>query len=179
MPPPEFNPVADLALVLKARAGDRIAFTELMQRHAAKLHACLLAYVTPSDVDDLLQETMLAAWRGLPTLQQTSEPLPWLFGIARNHGRRGYVKRRKQDRSLSQPELLRAEESEGISAPRLLHHIHQLPEAYRVSLVMRLLEGLGSAPIAIATGMTEASVRVNLSRGMKILRENLGREGYP
>ncbi|PCJ55279.1 MAG: RNA polymerase subunit sigma-24 [Planctomycetota bacterium] len=179
MPPPETIPVADLALVLKARAGDRIAFTALMQRHAAKLNACLLAYVTPSDVDDLLQETMLAAWRGLPALQQTAEPLPWMFGIARNLGRRNYTKRSHQEISLSQPELLRARESDGISAAYLLRHIHQLPEAYRVSLALRLLEGFGSASIALATGMTEASVRVNLSRGMKILRENLGREGYP
>lgn len=179
MPPPESNPVTDLALVLKARAGDRIAFTELMQRHAAKLHACLLAFVPRSDVDDLLQETMIAAWRGLPTLSKTSQPLPWMFGIARNLGRRGHAQKAKRELALVQPDRVPSEERQGIAPRELLQHIHQLPEAYRVSLALRLLEGMGSVGIAEITGLTEASVRVNLSRGMKMLRENLGREGYP
>lgn len=164
---------------MKARAGDRLAFTELMQRHAAKLHACLLAFVPRSDVDDLMQETMLVAWRGLPTLQKTSEPVPWMFGIARNLGRRGYAKNVKREQSLAQPESVSSMEADGISPEHLLVHIHKLPEAYRVSLALRLLEGLNSEAIAEITHLKEASVRVNLSRGMKMLRENLGREGYP
>jgi RNA polymerase sigma-70 factor (ECF subfamily) len=49
-----------------------------------------------------------------------------------------------------------------------------LPEAYRETLVLRLVEGMTGPEIAARTGLTAASVRVNLHRGMKQLREKLG-----
>jgi RNA polymerase sigma-70 factor, ECF subfamily len=49
-----------------------------------------------------------------------------------------------------------------------------LPEAYRETLVLRLVEGMTGPEIAARTGLTAASVRVNLHRGMKLLRERLG-----
>ncbi|MCP4092562.1 MAG: RNA polymerase sigma factor [Planctomycetes bacterium] len=86
MPKPDSN--SDFALVAAAKDGDREAFSVLLQRHAAKVHAFLLAFVPPSEADDLMQETMLAAWRGLPTLQRPERVVPWLIGIARNFGQR-------------------------------------------------------------------------------------------
>ena len=52
--------------------------------------------------------------------------------------------------------------------------IRELPEAYRETLVLRLVEGMTGPEIAGRTGLTPASVRVNLHRGMKLLREKLG-----
>ncbi len=52
--------------------------------------------------------------------------------------------------------------------------IQQLPEAYRETLAMRLVDGLSGPEIAAATGLTPESVRVNLHRGFKLLRERLG-----
>ena len=52
--------------------------------------------------------------------------------------------------------------------------IRTLPEAYRETLVLRLVEGMTGPEIAARTGLTAASVRVNLHRGMKQLRERLG-----
>jgi RNA polymerase sigma-70 factor (ECF subfamily) len=55
----------------------------------------------------------------------------------------------------------------------VLEIIRTLPEAYRETLVLRLVEGLTGPEIAERTGLTPASVRVNLHRGMKLLRERL------
>jgi RNA polymerase sigma-70 factor (ECF subfamily) len=55
----------------------------------------------------------------------------------------------------------------------ILEIVRSLPEAYRETLVMRLVEGLTGPEIAERTGLTPASVRVNLHRGMKLLREKL------
>jgi RNA polymerase sigma-70 factor (ECF subfamily) len=55
----------------------------------------------------------------------------------------------------------------------ILDIIRSLPEAYRETLIMRLVEGLTGPEIAERTGLTPASVRVNLHRGMKLLREKL------
>ena len=52
--------------------------------------------------------------------------------------------------------------------------IRTMPEAYRETFVLRLVEGMTGPEIAARTGLTPASVRVNLHRGMKQLRERLG-----
>ena len=69
LPPPDPTALPDAALVLAARDGDREAFTRLAQRHGARLHAYLMAFTSPDRVDDLMQETLLAAWHGLPQLR--------------------------------------------------------------------------------------------------------------
>ena len=51
--------------------------------------------------------------------------------------------------------------------------MRSLPETYRETLMLRLVEGMTGPEIAGRTGLTEASVRVNLCRGMKLLRERL------
>jgi RNA polymerase sigma-70 factor, ECF subfamily len=56
----------------------------------------------------------------------------------------------------------------------VLDIIKALPEAYRETLVLRLAEGMTGPEIAERTGLTPESVRVNLHRGMKMLRERLG-----
>ena len=56
----------------------------------------------------------------------------------------------------------------------VLDVIRTLPEAYRDTLLMRLVEGMTGAEIAERSGLTPASVRVNLHRGMKLLRARLG-----
>jgi len=53
------------------------------------------------------------------------------------------------------------------------HHSRRLPEAYRETLILRLVEGMTGPEIAAQTGLTPESVRVNLCRGMKLLRELL------
>ena len=57
----------------------------------------------------------------------------------------------------------------------MLAAIRRLPEAYRETLVLRLVEGMTGPEIAERTGLTPGSVRVNLHRGMQLLREALGR----
>ena len=56
----------------------------------------------------------------------------------------------------------------------MLDAISQLGPSYRETLVMRLVEGMSGPEIAAQTGLTPRSVRVNLHRGMKKLREALG-----
>jgi RNA polymerase sigma-70 factor (ECF subfamily) len=55
----------------------------------------------------------------------------------------------------------------------VLATIRTLPMAYRETLVLRLVEGMTGPEIAAQTGLTTASVRVNLHRGMKLLRQKL------
>ena len=60
------------------------------------------------------------------------------------------------------------------TATEILDLIRSLPEAYRETLVLRFVEGMTGPEIASRTGLTAASVRVNLHRGVKLLREKMG-----
>lgn len=60
-----------------------------------------------------------------------------------------------------------------VDAERVLRAIATLPEAYRETLILRLVEGMGGPEIAALTGLSPDSVRVNLHRGMKLLRDAL------
>jgi len=63
-------------------------------------------------------------------------------------------------------------------ATEILEIVKALPDTYRETLILRLVEGMTGPEIAIRTGLTPASVRVNLHRGMKLLKEKLSlREG--
>jgi RNA polymerase sigma-70 factor (ECF subfamily) len=60
-------------------------------------------------------------------------------------------------------------------AAKVLAAIRSLPDAYKETLILRLVEGMTGPEIAERTGLTPGSVRVNLHRGMQQLRERIGR----
>ena len=157
-------------LILSATNGDRGAFGELYVRYARMVHGILLSRVPRTEVDDLLQDFFLLAMRRLPSLREAGAFGSWLAMIARNRAtdfhRSSQVLMELREDALTQP-ALRPE------ALAILETIQRLPEAYRETLVLRLVEGMTGPEIAERTGLTPQSVRVNLHRGMKQLRENL------
>jgi RNA polymerase sigma-70 factor (ECF subfamily) len=159
-------------LVRLAQTGDQDAFGRLYERYARLVHGLLLARVPRSDVDDLVQDVFLAAWNRLPTLREPGAFGGWVTVIARN---RATDFHRRSPETVELPGDLPARDAtaERTEALRLLDIVRTLPEAYRETLVLRLVEGLTGPEIAERTGLTPASVRVNLHRGMKLLRERL------
>jgi RNA polymerase sigma-70 factor (ECF subfamily) len=107
---------------------------------------------------------------------------PWLLAIARNaarHARRAGRDARDKGRLEPLPEDVVAPRDDVASnGTEILAMIRGLPETYRETLALRLVEGLSGPEIAAATGLTHGSVRVNLHRGMQLLRERLRAEGY-
>jgi RNA polymerase sigma-70 factor (ECF subfamily) len=86
---------------------------------------------------------------------------------------------RRRRETVELPENLAQRSSVDPEVAEALRLIRILPEAYRETLVLRLVEGMTGPEIAERTGLTPASVRVNLHRGMKMLREKLGMEKQP
>jgi RNA polymerase sigma-70 factor, ECF subfamily len=170
----ESVPAAAGALEDRLRAaadGDDDAFAGLYRDYVGMVHAVILGRVPPSDVDDLVQEVFLTAFRRLATLRDAAAFGGWLAAIARNRA----TDHLRQARATSPlPDDLpggRGAEAEGVA---VLDAIRRLPEAYRDTLLMRFVHGMTGPEIAQRTGMTPASVRVNLHRGVKQLRELLG-----
>lgn len=164
----------DARLVRMAREGDHGAFASLYERYARVVHAVLLARAPRADVEDLVQEVFLAAWNRLDGLRDPAAFGGWLSMIARNRAA-DFLRRAVE--SVELPDNLRAHDdtSARTEAHAVLDVITSLPEAYRETLVLRLVEGLTGPEIAERTGLTPASVRVNLHRGMKLLRDKLER----
>jgi RNA polymerase sigma-70 factor (ECF subfamily) len=172
------EPREEDSLVSAARDGDRAAFGRLYDRYARMVHGILLARVPPREVDDLVQEVFLSAMRKLHTLRELSRFGAWLGTITRNRANDYYRK------SIPENNLIDPGEENEIESPATNHVAEQeaaailavlrsLPEAYREPLILRLVEGMTGPEIASRTGLTHGSVRVNLYRGMQLLREKL------
>jgi RNA polymerase sigma-70 factor (ECF subfamily) len=123
-------------------------------------------------VDDLVQDVFLHAMRQIATLRDAASFGGWLAAIARNRGTDHLRQTRATEPLADEPDGS-ADAAAGLEAQLVLRALRTLPEAYRETLALRLIEGMTGPEIAAATGLTPASVRVNLHRGMKQLRERL------
>ena len=161
-----------------ARDGDRAAFGRLYERYARMVHGILLARVPIGDVDDLVQDVFVRAMRQVHTLRGVRCFGAWLATVARNRAsdyhRRSVELVEFTEEAPSQAQEKGRSSEAGDDGAAILGVIRGLPEAYRETLILRLVEGLTGPEIAERTGLTAGSVRVNLHRGMQMLREKLG-----
>jgi len=169
----------DASLISAARDGDRAAFGCLYDRYARMVHGILLARVPPREVDDLVQEVFLSALRQLHALRDLARFGAWLAAITRNRAN-DYYRKTGPETTLAEPVSENQAENRTNNhaveeeAALILAVIRTLPEPYREPLILRLVEGMTGPEIAARTGLTHGSVRVNLYRGMQLLREKLG-----
>ena len=164
-------PPSDLVqLVIAVQRGDRAAFGALYARYARSVHGILLARVPREDVEDLVQDVFIVAMERLGALREPAAFGGWLATIARS---RAIDHLRRAPKLTELPPDLAASGGDRTETFAVLAVIQALPEAYRETLTLRLVEGMTGPEIAGCTGLTPASVRVNLHRGMKMLRERL------
>ena len=161
----------EAVLVSAALAGDREGFGRLYNRYAPLVHGILLARVPRAEVDDLVQDIFLHAFKKLHTLRDAAAFGPWIAMIARN---RAVDFHRRSRQTVEITEDVRSSNTSDSRAAEILELIRNLPEAYRETLVLRLVEGMTGQEIAVRTGLTASSVRVNLHRGLNLLRDKLG-----
>ncbi len=162
-----------------AARGDAAAFRRLHREFGAMVHGLLLARVDPATADDLTQEVFLNAWRGLDRLHDPRAWPAYLATIARNRAI-DHVRRDRRAATLPPESTIAGgppDAATRLEAERLLGVIRELPDAYVEPLILRLVEGLAGPEIAEHMGLSPGYVRVNLHRGMKLLRERLERAG--
>jgi RNA polymerase sigma-70 factor (ECF subfamily) len=157
-------------LVLRARRGDRAAFAELYRRFSRAVHGVVLARVPYQDAADIVQDVFALALARLPQLAEPAAFPGWLLSIAR-HRAIDHVRSRRPSDELPEVAVPASRRSE---VAQVLTALRALPEAYQETMILRLVEGLSGPEIAEQTGLSPGSVRVNLHRGMRLLRERLG-----
>ncbi|HET8967636.1 MAG TPA: sigma-70 family RNA polymerase sigma factor [Candidatus Acidoferrum sp.] len=169
---------SDEALVRAAQAGDRTAFGALYQRYARMVHGILLARVPRAAAEDLVQDVFLQALPRLPSLRDVTRFGGWLAAIARNRAT-DYHRQSRPTEEIEES-FVNGRQDGGESGHEqvveglfFLEAMVALPEAYREPLILRFVEGMTGPEIAKRTGLKHGSVRVNLYRGMQMLREKL------
>jgi len=159
-------------LVRAAQRGDRSAFARLYDEYGGLVRATAVTRLRGDESADVVQETFLRALRRLKHLRKAEAFAGWLVAIARNIIRD--VERARMMFSSSDEEPGEAPTQEqAMDAGAAMRAIHALPKAYQRTVAMRVVEGMTGPEIAKRTGLSAGSVRVNLHRGMRLLRARL------
>lgn len=171
-------------LWLRAQSGDESAYRECLALLAARLRAYLKRRLPalPDEVEDLLQETLLALHLQRGTYDPALPVSAWAVAIAR-HKLVDLWRRRGRRDSLHDAiddvdeHLLTSEPDAGGTRRDLEILLRELPDAQRQAIVLTKLDGLSVAEAAERTGASESAIKVQVHRGLKRLAERVRREG--
>lgn len=163
-------------LLLQSLDGDSAAYQAFLKDAAARLRAYFRKRMTrwPDDVEDMVQETLLALHNQRHTYDPSVPLTAWMYAIAKykfvDALRRRSTREDLSDSLDDMTELLVARDDSAGEAQRdLTQLLEQLPDRFRLPIVHTKLEGLSVAETAHATGMSESAVKVGVHRGLKAL----------
>lgn len=173
--------VADRALVARVAAGDREALAQLHALHRGALSAYLWALLRdPAAVEEALQDTLLAVWRGAARFEGRARVATWLYAIARRQAWSRLRRRRPDvigDESLADladtdpgPEerVVAGADADGVRAA-----VARLAPLEREVLVLTFWHGLSSVEIGAVLGVPDGTVRRRLFTARQHLRRTL------
>jgi len=182
--PPPGETSAELALVQAAQAGDLEAFDQLVMTHQATLSAVLFRFSSQrADLEDLVQETFIRAWKGLGSWQPDKPFIHWLKRIAVRVGLEFFRKHKRSPMSRlanDGPSRLTEIPSEGATpaSDEAAHLLSHLPPDQRMILTLLHLEQMPLAEIAGHLGISLANAKIKAFRARMSLRKILTRHGY-
>ena len=176
---------SDLDLVEAVKAGDTASFGELVRRHGPRLLALARQVVGPDVAEDVVQEAMVDAYRGLAGFAGHAAVGTWLYRITLNR----CLQERRRTKPLTvdteplallarwedpdysvDPALVAARRSH---AETLQSVLAQLPEGYRNALLLHDGQGLTAAELAEATGIPLGTIKTRARLALRALRQHL------
>jgi RNA polymerase sigma-70 factor, ECF subfamily len=164
-------------------------FGVLFDRHAVAVHRYVAYRVTPADVDDVVAETFVTAFRTRTRYDQAfQDARPWLLGIATNilrQHRRSEVRRlarlraaaRTRDPEPDPADTVAAAVDQAAKSDRVARALARLDEHHQEVLVLAAGPGLTYEEMARALGIPVGTVRSRIARGRRLLRELLEADG--
>jgi RNA polymerase sigma-70 factor (ECF subfamily) len=172
------------ALLRSGLDGDGAAYRAFLEELAPHLRSFFRRRMQrwPDDVEDVVQETLLAIHNQRHTVDFAQPLTAWLYAIAR-YKMVDLLRRRAGREALHEPiddhaDLLAGADPVAGEARRdLLGLLEQLPDRQRLPILHTKLEGLSVAEAAKRTGMSESAVKVGVHRGLKALAARIRGEG--
>ena len=181
----------DQLLVERAQAGDQQAFEKLVSKYQRKLNRLLSRLVRDhGDVEDVVQETFIKAYRALPSFRGDSAFYTWLYRIGINTAKNYLVARDRRAPTSTEFDADEAEAFEDasplhdINTPERVLHSKQigqtvnaameaLPEELRSAIVLREIDGLSYEEIALEMNCPIGTVRSRIFRAREAVAERL------
>jgi RNA polymerase sigma factor (sigma-70 family) len=175
----------DAELVAQSLAGNRDAFGQIVSRYQSLI--CSLAYSATGNIaqsEDLAQETFLVAWRHLKSLEEPGKLRSWLCGIGRRATANALRRQQREPSQHAHPleQVLDAATLEPTPADHaisreeeaiLWRSLEQIPDTYREPLILFYREDQSVERVAEALELSHDAVRQRLSRGRKLLEEQV------
>jgi RNA polymerase sigma-70 factor (ECF subfamily) len=160
----------DLEAVRRAQGGDARAFEALVARHGRSIYAACRRFTHDAhEAEDLAQEAILRAYRGLGAFRAESSFRTWIFRIVMNVGRTWWARRRPEPPAAGP--AAPAGDAELLESMRA--EIATLPDRQREVLTLRVFAGLEFEEIAEILEISPGAARVHLSMARKALAEKL------
>jgi RNA polymerase sigma-70 factor (ECF subfamily) len=172
------------SLLLGGLAGDSSAYHAFLKELSAHLRAFLRKRLAslPDEVEDLLQELLLAVHNQRHTYDPAQPITAWVYAMAR-YKLVDLLRRRSRKELLNDPldeeddDLLMSSDSEAAEARRdLAKLLAGLPHRQRAPIIHMKIEGLSVAETARLTGMSPSAVKVGVHRGLKALAAKIRNE---
>jgi len=168
------------ALLVQGLAGDEAAYRDFLRASATHLRAFLRRRLSrwPDEVEDLLQESLLAIHNQRMTYDPSAPLTAWLYAIAKYKlidWLRRHARREMQNEVLDdENELFSTADADANEAQRdLAILLELLPEQQRAAIMHTKVDGWSVRETAVALKISEASVKVAVHRGLKILATKL------
>lgn len=157
-------------MMVMSQQGDKEAYGALLEACQRWLRGYYSRRIAPAQLDDLVQETLIALHTKRASWDSTRPFLPWLAAIARyrwvDHLRKLY----RADEQELHEEFIGTDDEPAISARISLDRLlGLLPDAQSRAIALVKIEGLSIAEASLATGQSESLVKVNIHRGLKKL----------
>jgi RNA polymerase sigma-70 factor (ECF subfamily) len=177
--PPDLRDEA--ALVDAAKAGDRLAFTALYDRHVARVYRhCYYRVANRADAEDLTQQTFLQAWQAIGRYRPGTTPfIAWLLTISQrlaiNHHRQTPA-----TTDLASTERLVEDDdpavalTTSVTRDAVRRAILRLSPERRDVIILRFIEGFAVSEVAVALGKAPNTISVLQHRALADLRKSLG-----
>jgi RNA polymerase sigma-70 factor, ECF subfamily len=167
----------EVALVRRARARDETAFALLAERYAPPiLSLCFASTLDREAAEELCQDVLIRAWRGLVTFRADAAFSTWLFAIARNACTDGARRRRARPRTERLEERAGAAAAETPSARPVFVAAARLSLPLRAALLMREIQGLSYEEIADLQDVPIGTVRSRIAAARSAVAEELRRQ---
>ncbi len=181
----------ELQLIQALQHGDRAACTDLVERYAGRIYGVALRLTRhPNEAEEVLQETFIAACRGVEAFQARSSLGTWLYRIATNNGLMRMRRRQLEVVSVNdfdedgfdnlEPGDLSAwpiEPERDVLSQELRQQMEQavgdLPDTLKGAFVLRDMEGLSTDEAAEVLDISPGAVKVRLHRARLALRDSL------
>ena len=178
----------EASLLARAQAGDVSAFEHLSSAYADRVFMLLLRLLGDrSEAEDVAQEVMLRAWRGIARFQGQSSYFTWLYRIAVNEASRALEKKARRPAGVSigadelqlpaSPAHDPSQQAENAELRQALGRaLAELPPPLRTAIVLRDVEGLSTQEAAEIAGVSQAAFKSRLHQARLRVRAIIGDE---